>query len=122
MQKRRMIGSLDGIVARGDLPKEAFVDCEIIELSNSTARNADILVTDLPVATKVLLTVLNKLFYQAGRGRKENAFYRGLEPRAHGLVPQILSVVDALGFAERGRVRDQTIWFPKRERTDVQTM
>jgi hypothetical protein len=111
-----LIGSLAGLVALGDLPKEAFTDCEIMEWLDSTKNNANILDTNLPVASKVLLTVLNKLFYQAGRGRRENALYRGLEPRARGLVPQILAIIEGSGFATPGRVRNQTIWFPKRDK------
>ena len=85
---RCLIGSLDG-VARGELPVAAFHDCDVQEVSNAPARNAAILDMDLPLATKVLLTTLNKLFNQAGSGQKENAFYRGLEPRARELVPQV---------------------------------
>lgn len=114
---RCLIGSLDGVVSLGDLSEAAFRDCEVLELSNSTARNADILQTDLPVATKVLLTVLNKLFNQAGRDRKENAFSRGLEPRARGLVPQVLNIVEGARFAAPSRVRNQVIWFPRRDKT-----
>jgi hypothetical protein len=111
-----LIGSLDGIAALGDLPKDAFHDCEVLELSNSTARNADILATDLPTATKVLLTILNKLFNQAGRGRKENAFTRGLDPRSRGLVPQILGLVEGAEFAAPNRIRNQIIWLPRRDK------
>jgi hypothetical protein len=114
--KKCLIGSLDGIAARGDLPTDVFVDCDVSELSNSIARNASILETDLPVASKVLLTVLNKLFNQAGRGRKENAFSRGLDPRARGLVPEILEIVESQGFATGNRIRNQTIWLPKRDK------
>lgn len=113
---RCLIGSLDGIAARGDLPPEVFHECEVTELADSVARNASILNTDLPIATKVLLTVLNKLFNQAGRGRKENAFSRGLEPRARSLVPQILGIVESFGFAAPNRIRNQTIWLPRRDK------
>lgn len=112
-----LIGSLDGIAAIGDLPKDAFIDCEIQAVSNSLARNAGILDTDLPVATKVLLTILNKLFNQAGRGRKENAFSRGLDTRARALVPQILDFVVTFGFATPTRIRQQTIWLPRRDKS-----
>lgn len=111
-----LIGAIDGVATRGDLPLKVFLDCDIDELRNSTARNALILDTDLPIATKVLLTVLNKLFNQAGRGRKENAFSRGLETRARGLVPSILEIVASFGFAAPTRIRQQTIWLPKRDK------
>lgn len=115
--RRCLIGSLDGIATLGDLPTEVFLDCDVIELASSTARNATILGTDLPIATKVLLTVLNKLFMQAGRGRKENAFVRGLDTRAKLLVPQILGVVQSYNFASPTKIRGQTIWFPNRDKT-----
>lgn len=113
--ERCLIGSLDG-VARGELPPDAFHDCEVQEVSNALARNAAILDTDLPLAVKVLLTTLNKLFNQAGSGRKENAFYRGLEPRGRELVPQVLTIVAGAGFASPTRIRNQTIWFPRRDK------
>lgn len=110
-----LIGSLDG-VARGELPLDAFHNCDVQEVSNAPARNAAILDTDLPLATKVLLTTLNKLFNQAGSGRKENAFYRGLEPRARELVPPVLAILAGTGFATPTRIRKQTIWLPRRDR------
>jgi NACHT domain-containing protein len=51
-----------------------------------------------------------------GCGRKANAFSRGLEPRARGLVPQVLDLVQASGFAAPNRIRNQTIWFPRRDK------
>jgi len=114
--RKCLIGSLDGVATLGDLPKEAFQDCDVLELSNSVARNAGILATDLPGTSKVLLTVLNKLFNQAGRGRKENAFSRGLDPRDRALVPDILQIVERFGFAAPNRIRNETIWFPRRDK------
>lgn len=111
-----LIGSLDGIVALGDMPTDIFVNCDVLEFAGSIERNAEILATDLPIATKVLLTVLNKLFYQAGRGRKENAFSRGLDPRAQALVADVLALVEAQGFATPSRMRNQTVWLPKRDK------
>lgn len=114
--ERCLIGAIDGVATQGDLPPNAFPGCEIDEFRNSTARNALILETDLPISTKVLLTVLNKLFNQAGRGRRENAFSRGLEPRAKALVAPILDIVASAGFATPARIRQQTIWLPKRDK------
>ena len=111
-----LIGSLDGVATLGDLPPDAFHNCDVIEFSNAIGRNAEILATDLPLGTKVLLTVLNKLFNQAGRGRRENAFVRGLDARARALVPEILGLVQSHGFAFPCRIRNQTIWLPRREK------
>lgn len=111
-----LIGSLDGVASVRDLPRDAFQNCEIDQVVDSVARNARILETDLPLGVRVLMTVLNKLFFQAGRGRKENAFVRGLDGRAQGLVPQILALVASQGFAVPTRIRGQTIWLPKRDK------
>lgn len=113
---RCLIGSVDGAV-QGDLPKDAFIDCEVLDYADSTARNNSILQTDLPIASKVLLTVLNKLFNQAGRGRRENALYRGLDQRARGLVPQIIALIQEFGFASPTKSRNQIIWLPRRDKT-----
>ena len=111
-----LIGSLDGVATLGDLPSDAFQNCDVVEISNTIGRNAEILATDLPLGTEVLLTVLNKLFNQAGRGRRENAFVRGLDARARALVPEILGLVQGHGFAFPCRIRNQTIWLPRREK------
>ena len=110
-----MIGSLDG-VGRAELPTDAFHNCEVQEVSNAPARNAAILDTDLPLAIKVLLTTLNKLFNRAGSGRRENAFHRGLEPRARELVPQVLAIIAGAGFATPTRMGTQRIWLPRRDK------
>ena len=111
-----LIGYLDGIATMGDLPPNVFHNCYVEQLANSVGRNADILNTDLPLAVKVLLTILNKLFHQAGSGRKENAFSRGLDVRARELVPEILEIVQSCGFAVRSRMRNQTVWLPRRDK------
>lgn len=111
-----LIQSLDGVVTREDLPPAVFRECEIETLTNSVARNASILDTDLPLGTKVLLTTLNKLFIQAGGGRRENAFSRGLDPRARDLVPSILQLVERHNFAMQTKLKGQVIWFPRRDK------
>jgi hypothetical protein len=81
-----------------------------------TGANTTNQVLDLAVAlgVRVLITVLMKLFERRGRGRKENALYRGLDYRARKLVPEILQILKANAIAFPCRRGVETIWLPDR--------
>jgi hypothetical protein len=55
-----------------------------------------------------------KLFERRGRGRKENALYRGLDHRARRLVPEVLLILKANAVAFPCRRGVDTIWLPDR--------
>lgn len=94
------------VASRGGLAR--FVD--------EAKTNADILDLSIPLSVKVLMTVLRKLFVQPGRGRRENAFYRGLDARAKAYVPDILSLIDQLGFAKPYRNHGPSVWITNRSK------
>lgn len=48
---------------------------------------------DLPVPTKVGLTILKKIFIQSGGGRQENSLYRGLSTNEQSYVVSILNLL-----------------------------
>lgn len=84
-------------MSKEDLPSEVFDDdCDFEEFSDART-NADIFELQLPEGTKVLLTVLKKLFMQRGSGRRESAFTRGLDHRARRLVPDVLDLIKRKG-------------------------
>lgn len=104
-----------GCVGVGDLPP-----C-LKDSSNSIGNyvdeaktNADILDLPIPISTRVLMTILRKLFVQAGRGRRENALYRGLDSRSKAYVPEILALLEQLDFAIPHKLSGPIVWIPNR--------
>jgi hypothetical protein len=65
---------------RSQLPSGVFRDCEF-ERFDDASTNAAVLRLDIPDYLKALLTVLRKLYLQAGGGRKVEALRRGLPGR-----------------------------------------
>jgi hypothetical protein len=104
-----------GRVGIADLPPGAFdQNCEFEEFLDQPKSTSDYLDLHLTEGVKVLLTVLKKLFVQRGRGRKENALFRGLDHRARRLVPDVLSIVQSMGVATKSAMSGEPIWLPKR--------
>jgi hypothetical protein len=68
----------------------------------------------LPAGTRVLLASLHKLFVQAGRARKENAFPRGLDDSERPYVTSVLSLLQKYSFAYPQRIGGPPIWIPNR--------
>lgn len=111
------IDNVYGVVGSKDVPPALRGSASrIANFVDDFHTNADILDLPLPQSVKVLMTVLRKLFVQPGRGRKENAFYRGLDGRARSYVPEILSAVEQLDFAHPHGLGGQIVWFPNRSR------
>jgi hypothetical protein len=111
------IDELDGRSSTNDLPAGVFdKDCEFGRFSDSPDTTNAISAMDLPLGTRVLLTVLKKLFAQSGSGRKENALQRGLDHHSRRLVGAVLHLLQSEGFIspyKRGGM-DMTIWVPNR--------
>lgn len=108
------IAMLDGRVSEADLPPAVFTDCVFDAFASGAATTNQVLDLDLPRGVRVLVTVLKKLFERKGRGRRENAFYRGLDHRSRGLVPQVLQLLKTSGVACPCRRGVDTIWMPDR--------
>lgn len=112
-----IIGVLSGILGELDLPA-SFANSQVEEFSSSFDRNAKILTLELPDGAKVLMTILNKLFLQSGRGRQEGAFYRGaIGVKERRLIPEVLQLIRQHGFAVPTRMHGETIWLPNRSAT-----
>lgn len=116
--ERCYIGTLEGRLSRHDLPSPVFGDDTIIEgFAEGSQATAQILELHLPLGTRVLLTILRKLFMQRGSGRKENALFRGLDHRAKRLVPDVLNLLQGEKIASPARVGESTIWYPDRSQS-----
>lgn len=106
---------VEGRTGKDDLPLERFSDCTFDEFEHTSRTTKAILSLSVPLSTKVLLTILKKLYAQSGSGRKEVAFYRGLDARAQQLVPSILELLRREEFAVKSRhIGDEPIWLPTR--------
>ena len=109
------VGTLDGRVSNADLPEGIFDDkCVIDSFGNSSQNTAAILNLPIPSGTKVMLTILKKIYLQSGAGRKHSALLRGLDHRAKLLVPDLLELLVRHGMTVRSTVGDEPVWLPVR--------
>ncbi len=91
---QRVLG-VSGVAA---LPMGIVHDCDIDNF-DEMATNSAIVNSSLPERLKVLLTVLRKLYVQAGAGRKLAALKRGLPPgHMHDLVDEIVDLLELHGL------------------------
>lgn len=109
------IGELDGRVSFDDLPQGRFDDaCSIERYTVSADTTHTVLTLDHPLGVRVCITILKKLYEQAGAGRKESALYRGLDSHARRLVPDVLRALQTEGLARSYPSRGGRIWLPDR--------
>jgi hypothetical protein len=106
------VAQFDGRTGLTDIPQEQFIECTFSGFESATNTTSAILNLSLPLSTRVLLTILKKMFAQSGRGRKETALFRGLEPRAQQLVPKVLQVLRRENIIVSLRQGSETIWLP----------
>lgn len=107
---------VDGRTGDHDLPMERFCECSFDEFEHSSKTTNGILALSLPLSTKVMLTILKKLFIQSGCGRRESALFRGLEPRAKELVPELLDLLRRHSFITKTKHGAETVWLPTKTR------
>lgn len=113
--ERCQIEELSGPLSLKDVPRGLFDDkTEITKFVQEAKTNADILDLDMPMALRVLLTVLRKLFVQSGRGRRENAFFRGLDTNARAYVADILSLLESYEFARPYKINGPAVCIQNR--------
>lgn len=109
------IGEIDGRVSIKDLPPAFDSEC-IVESFSMLASTTDAVLSlnILPLGTRVVVTILKKLYQRRGAGRKENALFRGLDHRAQRLVPDALHLIQQQGLAIPSKRGDDMIWLPDR--------
>ena len=117
------IESFEGRLSRTDLPSDRFDDeCMVDYFVEAAETTAAVLMLDLPLGTRVCLTVLKKIYERRGSGRKENALYRGLDQRARRLVPGVLQVLKSQRLAVPYRRKGERIWLAGRDRRRASRM
>ena len=110
-----MFGRINGWTSRGDMPSDRFDDSCIVEnFFGSTDTTSSIMELELPLGSRVCVTILKKLYERRGTGRKENALRRGLDHRAGRFVDGVLRVLRSEGLASPYTARGITIWLPDR--------
>ena len=109
------IGNIEGRVSIHDLPKGVFDQNCRFESFTDASTNAGIFGLNIPEGTRVLLSVLTKLFLQSGSGRRESALSRGLDHRSRRLVPDVLALLQRHKIAFRTHQAQQALWIPLRE-------
>ena len=105
-------GFVEGRTGMRDLPCGRFTECSVDEFEGVASTTHGIMELTLPLGFRVLLTILKKLYAQKGAGRKESAFFRGLDQHARELVTPALGLLRRERFASRARVGDDVVWLP----------
>jgi hypothetical protein len=113
------VEELEGRTSVNDLPTGVFdKDCEFARFVDAPETTTAIVAMDLPAGTRVLLTVLKKIYTRSGSGRKENALHRGLDHHSRRLVGPVLRLLQSEGLVapyKRGGM-DMNIWVPDRSK------
>jgi energy-coupling factor transporter ATP-binding protein EcfA2 len=93
------------------LPPGHFLEStfEVFDASTKTTRGI-LAMPGLSDRQKVVLTVLKKVYLQAGGGRRENALVRGLDNGQRALVNGVLDDLVSAGLLVRGRAGNYTIF------------
>ena len=108
-----LIGRVVGVPTKEGLPDALFREC-VFDLFDDTSTNAAVLRLPIPDALKVLMTVLRKLYLQAGGGRKLHGLRRGLPSgRMQSLVKRIVEILETEGLV----VVSQEVVHPVRKYT-----
>lgn len=106
-----------GLTSQSGLPK--WITDTKIETPQSASNSARIKSSNLPASQKLLLSIIQKTFFQRGGGRKESSLYKGGfgQQFDRKLIDQILSILVNDGFIEKSKDTSGFIYNPKREYT-----
>jgi hypothetical protein len=106
---------IEGRTSLADLPAGVFDDkCVVDTFGDSATSTAAIMELPLAMGARVALTILKKLYLQAGSGRRESALSRGLDHRARPLVQEVLQLLRKEGLTVRSATGDEVVWLPIR--------
>lgn len=105
-----MITQIEGVARPEYFPPYVDASCEVgrFDVLDNNART--LREEGLPLSVRVLLTVLRKLYVQRGSGRKENAFFRGMDESAKRHVEDVMHIVQTQGLAHEASHGGQRVW------------
>ena len=93
--KSCMINKIKGVADESGIPPTMIQDSEIESYDNMTTNNA-VMNLDIPPQLKALITVLRKLYKQAGAGRKITALSRGItSPEVQNFITPVVKLLEA---------------------------
>ena len=106
-----MFGEIRGASSPNALPQDRFVDCDYGEFDISTRTTRGILaMPGLSDKQKVTLSILKKVYFQAGGGRRESALLRGLAQNQKSLVGDALQALVSAGLLIHSRSGSTSIY------------
>jgi len=111
---RCMFGTVEGRVSETEMTNSIFQECAFDDFINAGETNTAVLSLNMPLACRVLLVILRKLYLQSGAGRRESALMRGLDHKGKILVPEILSMLSREGLAIEYKAKQSIVWLPVR--------
>lgn len=90
-----------------------------IDATESVSNSSRIKSSSLPSSQKLFLSVIHKIFFQHGGGRKESSLYKGGfgQQFDRKLIEEILSILVNQKFVEKSKDGSVFIYNPKREYT-----
>lgn len=109
-----LFGNVIGCHSENTLPMENFQGCIFDSFEDQKHTTAAILDLDLPTPLKVAFTILKKLYLQAGGGRRENSFYRGLSHIEQRYIPDVIKVLRQYDLMMPSKGSRNGIWLPVR--------
>ena len=110
-----LIGTVIGTTELKNQSDNIFKTCVVDNYEAHDLTTSSLLSIDQPVPVIVALTIFKKLYLQAGSGRQENAFYRGLSQNEQRYVSDILSILKQEGMAIPPRKTGPgAVWQPVR--------
>jgi hypothetical protein len=106
-----------GLTSQDGLP--SWVSDTPIQNPQSASNASRIKSSNLPASQKLLLSIIQKIFFQRGGGRKESSIYKGGfgQQFDRKIIDQILSILVNDGFIEKSKDSSGYIYNPKREFT-----
>lgn len=106
-----------GLTSKDALPD--WVTETSIEETQSASNASRIKSSNLPPSQKLFLSIIQKIFFQRGGGRKESSLYKGGfgEQYDRKIIDQILSILVNDGYVEKSKDNSVFIYNPKREFT-----
>lgn len=95
-----------------------IIDCKV-ENTESISNSSRIKSSNFPPAQKLFLSIVQKIFFQTGGGRKESSLYKGGfgQDFDRKLIDKILNILVTDGYVEKSKDSAGYIYNPKREYT-----
>ena len=113
-----MIDMVTGFAAEHSLPK--WLVKSSIENKQNTSNSSRIKDSNLPTSQKLLLSIIQKIFFQSGGGRQEDSLYKGGYQADFDkeLIDSILKYLVQEGYITKSKDSSKNIYNPNRYFTE----